>query len=324
MVTLSDSAFDLLKGVLQPPVSLPTRLQRLLPTSGTLHQLHAPAADINPGLVSVLGGLRGLAQVIFINNPISGVVLLGAFLVQSPSTALLALLGAAAAHGTASQLGLEQGLRREGIYGFNGVLVGCAIAHFAQLDRPLAGLVWAALVLLGGALSTLLLEGLRRGVHRRTGLPPLTLPFCLISWALLALGSLEPGAPLALAQPVALPEVGGVWQAVALGLPRSAGQVFLCSSLWSGLLVLLATALATLTYVARRLCLGTLRGALRPRATSALRTHRRCHRPPRTGPRPPESLDAPGCAAGVRRWRRSSRIGQCHREQRRCGTAGSA
>jgi len=245
MVTLSDSAFDLLKGVLQPPVSLPTRLQRLLPTSGTLHQLHAPAADINPGLVSVLGGLRGLAQVIFINNPISGLVLLGAFLVQSPSTALLALLGAAAAHGTASQLGLEQGLRREGIYGFNGVLVGCAIAHFAQLDRPLAGLVWAALVLLGGALSTLLLEGLRRGVHRRTGLPPLTLPFCLITWALLALGSLEPGAPLALAQPVALPEVGGVWQAVALGLPRSAGQVFLCSSLWSGLLVLLATALAS-------------------------------------------------------------------------------
>lgn len=103
MVTLPDSAFDLLKGVLQPPVSLPTRLQRLLPTSRTLHKKNARAADISPDLVSVLGGLRGLAQVIFINNPISALVLLGAFLVQSSSTALLALLGAAAAHGTASQ-----------------------------------------------------------------------------------------------------------------------------------------------------------------------------------------------------------------------------
>ena len=245
MVTRSDSAFDLLKGVLQPQGALPTRLQRLLPTSGTLHQLQAPAAEINPGLVAVLGGLRSLAQVIFINNPISGLVLLAAFWVQSPATALLALLGAAAAHGTASQLGLEPGLRQEGIYGFNGVLVGCAIAHFAQLDRPLAALVWAGLVLVGGALSTLLLEGLRRGVHRRNGLPPLTLPFCLVAWALLALGSQEPGAVLPLAQPLGGPEVGGVWQAVALGLPRSAGQVFLCSTPWSGLLVVLATALAS-------------------------------------------------------------------------------
>lgn len=240
-----DSAYDLLQGVLQPPASLPTRLQRLLPTSGTLHQLQAAATEISPALVSLLGGLRGLAQVIFINNPVSGLVLLVAFLIQSPATALLAVLGAVAAHGTARQLGLAAGLRREGIYGFNGVLVGCAIAQFAQLDRPLAGLLWAGLVLVGGALSTLLLEGLRRGVHRRSGLPPLTLPFCLITWALLALGSLAPGALLTLAEPGGLPEVAGAWQALALGLPRSAGQVFLCSNLWSGLLVLLATALAS-------------------------------------------------------------------------------
>ena len=68
----ADSAFELLKGVLQPPKALPTGLQRWLPTSGTLHQFQAP------------GGLRALAQVIFINNPISGLVLLLAFLVESP------------------------------------------------------------------------------------------------------------------------------------------------------------------------------------------------------------------------------------------------
>jgi urea transporter len=245
MDTVPDSAFDLLKGVLQPPVSLPTRLQRLLPTSGTLHGLHAPARGLHPGLPSVLGGLRSLAQVIFINNPVSGLVLLLAFLAQSPWTALLALLGTAAAHGAASRLGLEKALRQEGIYGFNGALVGCAVAAVAHLGTPLAALAWAALVLAGGALSTLLLEGLRRSLHRLLDLPPLTLPFCLITWALLAVGTFGTGSALALAEPMAPPPLSEAWLALALGLPRSIGQVFLCSNLWSGLLVLFSIALAS-------------------------------------------------------------------------------
>ena len=87
------SAFELLRDLLEPAVDLPSRLQQLLPTMGTLHQLHGPVARLNPGLVSLLAGLRGMAQVIFINNPLSGLVLLLAFLVQSPWFALLALLG---------------------------------------------------------------------------------------------------------------------------------------------------------------------------------------------------------------------------------------
>ncbi|MEX0588501.1 MAG: urea transporter [Cyanobium sp.] len=226
---VADSAFELLKGVLQPTVLLPSRLQRLLPTSYTQYDLH----------------LRALAQVIFINNPASGLVLLLAFLLQSPETALLALLGTAAAHATARTFGLERSLRREGIYGFNGALVGCAVANFGRLDTPLAGLAWSGIVLLGGGLSSLLMAGLGRSLNRRTGLPPLTLSFCLITWALLALGSMAPGSALSLAAPAAPAPLEGVWQALALGLPRSFGQVFLCSNLWSGLLVLLAVALAS-------------------------------------------------------------------------------
>ena len=174
------SAFELLRDLLQPAVDLPSRLQRLLPTVGTLHQLHGPVALLTPGLVSLLAGLRGLAQVIFINNPLSGLVLLLAFLVQSPWCALLALLGTAASHCTARLLGLAEALRSEGIYGFNGALVGCAVANLAQFDRPLSSLIWAVLVMLGGALTTLLLEGLGRGINRSLGLPPLTLPFILL------------------------------------------------------------------------------------------------------------------------------------------------
>ena len=239
------SAFELLRDLLEPDVDLPSRLQQLLPTMGTLHQLHGPVARLNPGLVSLLAGLRGLAQVIFINNPLSGLVLLLAFLVQSPWCALLALLGTAASHCTARLLGLPEGLRSEGIYGFNGALVGCAVANFAQFDRPLSSLIWAALVVLGGALTTLLLEGLGRGINRSLGLPPLTLPFIIVTWGLLGLASLAPGAALALAEPVPMPELASTSQALVHGLLRSAGQVFLCSNPWSGLLVLLATALAS-------------------------------------------------------------------------------
>ena len=212
------SAFELLRDLLEPAVDLPSRLQQLLPTMGTLHQLHGPVARINPGLVSLLAGLRGMAQVIFINNPLSGLVLLLAFLVQSPWFALLALLGTAASHCTARLLGLAEGLRSEGIYGFNGALVGCAVANFAQFDRPLSSLIWAALVVLGGALTTLLLEGLGRGINRSMGLPPLTLPFILVTWGLLALASLAPAAALVLAEPVSMPELASSSQALRDGL----------------------------------------------------------------------------------------------------------
>lgn len=243
---IPDSGYELLKGILRPPSSRPTRLQQLLPTSGTQHELQARLEARHPDLLWILGGLRGLAQVIFINNPISGLVLLVAFGVQSPSTALLALLGTAAAHATSALLGLQQNLRREGIHGFNGALVGCAVAAIADLEHhPLAGPAWGGLVVVAASLSTLALEGWRRSLHRTLDLPPLTLPFVVITWMLRAVGALGPGSVLTLAEPLASPGLDDTWQALALGLPHSIGQVFLCSNLWSAWLVLVAVALAS-------------------------------------------------------------------------------
>ena len=90
------SAFELLRDLLEPAVDLPSRLQQLLPTMGTLHQLHGPVARLNPSLVSLLAGLRGLAQVIFINNPLSGAVLLGEVLHWQDLVAVSLIVGAIA------------------------------------------------------------------------------------------------------------------------------------------------------------------------------------------------------------------------------------
>jgi len=239
MAAEDSSTFGLLKTLLQPPPARPSRLQRLLPCSGTMPALLEPKGAAQRRLVPWLAALRSLAQVIFINNPLSGAVLLLAFLVQSPWMAVLAVAGTAGAHLTSRALGLAPGLRNQGIHGFNGTLVGCGAAVFGRIESAGVALLWLLAVLLGGALTTVMVEGWRRRFHRRGDPPPLTLPFCLVTWLLLALPH---GLPLAQAT---LPPLIDPPLALLLGLPRSFGQVFLCSNLGSGWLVLLATALAS-------------------------------------------------------------------------------
>ena len=239
------TTFALLQGLLKAPSPQPTLLQRLLPSSGTLPQLNDPARRGHRLLLPCLTGLRSLAQVIFINNPLSGGVLILAFLLESPWMALLALVGTASANFTSSALRLSRSLQLAGIHGFNGGLVGCAAAVLGRSASPLSGGLWLLLVMLGSALTTVMVEAWGRRFHRRGDLPPLTLPFCLVTWALvllaaaLSIGPADP-APVLNADAVVGP-LGGL----LMGLPRSFGQVFLCSGLGSGLLVLLAVALAS-------------------------------------------------------------------------------
>jgi len=240
----SPSTYGLLQGLLEPPPMRPSRLQQLLPSSGTLPHLNQPGRQGYRLLLPWLTGLRSLAQVIFINNPLSGAVLLLAFLLESPWMALLAVVGTTGANLASRGFSLARGLRHQGIHGFNGTLVGCAAAALGGIGSTTSAALWIVLVLLGSAATTLFIEAWGRRFHRRGSLPPLTLPFCLATWALLAVaGGLLPMAP----DPAALPgtETLGTLQALALGLPRSFGQVFLCGKLSSGVLVLLATALAS-------------------------------------------------------------------------------
>lgn len=241
----SPSTFELLQGLLQPPPPRLSRLQRLLPSSGTLPELNDPARRGHRLLLPWLTGLRSVGQVIFINNPLSGALLLLAFLLESPWMALSAVVGTVGANLTSRSLRLARGLRHQGIHGFNGVLVGCAAAVLGRSAAPASDGLWLLMVLLGSAATTLMVEGWSRVFHRRGALPPLTLPFCLVSWGLLALAGALPLAPADPAPMLSSEAMAAPLQALLLGLPRSFGQVFLCSGLGSGALVLLATALAS-------------------------------------------------------------------------------
>jgi len=245
MTTEQPSSFELLQALLEAPAPRRSHLQRWLPSSGTLPQWNASAKGRRSWLLPWLSSLRSLAQVIFINNPLSGAVLLLAFLLESPWMVLLALVGTAGANLSSRCFHLASGLRQQGIHGFNGALVGCAAAVLGGASSPETALLWLLLVLLGSAATTLLLEAWSRVLGRIAALPPLTLPFCLVSWGVLALAGALPLIPADPAWLLSTPAAPEPLQALLLGVPRSFAQVFLCSGLGSGLLVLLATALAS-------------------------------------------------------------------------------
>ena len=216
-------------------------LQALLPAPPKLRQQHWLSEQRYP--TGRWGsGLRSFSQVIFINHPLSGALLLLAFLLQSPWMAFLAVVGMAAANTVSRLLNLGQILRHQGIHGFNGVLVGCAGAVLLESSSPADAALIAVAVALGGGVTTLLIELWRRRFHRRGDPPALTLPFCLVTWGLVRLLSSRIPDAIETLQPAVF--ISSV-QAIVLGLPHSFGQVFLCSDLASGWLVLLAVAVAS-------------------------------------------------------------------------------
>ena len=243
------SVYELLQALLPAPA--PDKRQSLLPER---HFQRGPWGS----------GLRSFSQVIFINHPLSGALLLLAFLLQSPWMALLAVIGVVAANSASRLLNLGQSLREQGIHGFNGALVGCAAAVLSDSSSLSDHGLIAALVTLGGGLTTVMLELWRRRFHRRGDPPALTLPFCLITWGLVALVS--PRMPDTIETVKAAASTGSV-QALMFGLPHSFGQVFLCSELASGWLVLLAVAVASPIAAALGTC-GALIGMITALAIS--------------------------------------------------------
>lgn len=77
--------------------------------------------------------LNGMSQVCFVTNSVSGAIFVLAVLIGMPRAAIiLSVLGCASATGVAACLGLDKQAQREGLLGYNGVLVGCSFAVYIQ------------------------------------------------------------------------------------------------------------------------------------------------------------------------------------------------
>lgn len=146
----------------------------LLALGAPLELTPAPvaAATLQPGWIDTpLAIVRGIGQVIFLDQPVAGALVLGALLLAGWRVALWALLGSA----TALILALLQGMPTQavlgGLFSLNGALIALALGK--DLRRP-----WCALagILLGVALQP---------AFATLGLPAMTAPFILACWLVL-------------------------------------------------------------------------------------------------------------------------------------------
>lgn len=208
-----------------------------------------------PALRFVDVNLRGVGQVMFQDNPMSGLLFLaavawGSFAGGVPAVFGASVLGVIVATLTAMWLRVDTSALHAGLMGYNGVLVGAALATFIA---PSAWL-WVY-VALGAAISVVTTLATANAL-KPYGVAALTAPFVLVTWILLlathSLGNLAGTAlpDAALATPiesVAATRVG-VGEFVQ-GVARSISQVFLKGSAVAALLLLAGLAVNSLAAV---------------------------------------------------------------------------
>lgn len=166
----------------------------------------------------------GTGQVIFLNSRESGGILLGSLLIGDPYLAVLAGVGTLASSTTASLMGIDEETRKNGLWSYNGCLVGCATAVFVAPDSALMGLLTTSL---GAAGSTALAASLSASLK----MPQWTWSFNFVTLSLLLRSQ-----PLAVATNDTPVEGPSLLMAPLNGL----SQIFVVESALSGLGVVAA------------------------------------------------------------------------------------
>ncbi|WP_271411631.1 urea transporter [Pseudomonas sp. Q1-7] len=131
------------------------------------------ATAFEPGWIDTpLAVLRGIGQVIFLDQPLSGALVLGALFLAGWRVGLWALLGSVVALLFAIALGMPLQASLGGLFSLNGALIALALGK--DFRRP-----WCALA--GILLGVVLQPG-----FAVLGLPAMTAPFILACWLVLA------------------------------------------------------------------------------------------------------------------------------------------
>lgn len=224
------------------------------------------AAAKNPALHFIDVLLRGVGQVMFQNNPLTGLLFLagifwGAYSANMPAVAWGGLLGLLMGTLTAYAINAPKEDINIGLHGYNGVLVGVALPTFFAPTPTL----WAYIVA-GGIFSTILMLAIAR-VFKTWKVAAMTAPFVITTWFLMFAAynfanikiSGLPHASISV-QPtdiyaVTIPEF---WKAAFAGV----SQVFLINNVVTGVLFLVGLACnfvwaAIFAFLASMLAVGT-------------------------------------------------------------------
>jgi urea transporter len=175
----------------------------------------------------IRSALRGVGQVFFQENALTGLCFLIGIALESPRMAIAGAVGAAIGTATAYALKYDEAERSAGLFGFNSALVGIAVPFFFRLS-----VLSTIFLIVGCAVAAPLTWAMRRYIR----FPTYTSPFIVTTWCLYFLGQavglspVEPGSPL-----------GGVSFAAAVA--HGVSQVMFQASVWTGILFLAGIAL---------------------------------------------------------------------------------
>jgi urea transporter len=170
----------------------------------------------------------GFAQVMLQPSHLVGLAFIAGTLWNSWIIAAFGMIGCIAGIATAFALRYPDEERREGLYGFNGTLVGLGCSYFFQPSWPLL-----ALVAVGGGVSSVLMHAMLR--H---DLKPFTFPFVVNTWMIFAILAITDWAvPVTAALPTTERFL------VLEALSRGAGQVLFQEAVLTGLLFVAAIAI---------------------------------------------------------------------------------
>lgn len=172
--------------------------------------------------------LRGVAQVLLVNNAHAGALFLAGIACNAPRHAAAAALGATAGTLAAMLLRADPAAIRQGLHGFNGVLAALALLGL----MPQGPLLWPGLALVAG-LTTPASMALGGWLARRA-MPALTAPFILLVWAsVLLAGGTSPAPPAAPVMAAARPGMSLPLEGLLNGL----AQTFFQQNALTGLMV---------------------------------------------------------------------------------------
>ncbi len=182
--------------------------------------------------------LRGIGQVFFQENALTGALMVLGMALSSPLMAIGAVVGSAIGSAVAWGLKFDESELRGGIFGFNSTIVGIASFFFFQ-----PGIVVIALMIAGCVLASLLTRGLRLYAP----FPTYTTPFIVTTWLIYFLGK----AMGAVANPGGDPLVPNIATGFHVeSAVHGVGQVLFQASLWTGLLFLIGIAVSNRTHAA--------------------------------------------------------------------------
>ncbi|XP_032424880.1 urea transporter 1-like [Xiphophorus hellerii] len=200
-------------------------------------------------IIQLLDGiLRGTAQVMFVSNPVSGLLILTGLFLQNPWWALNSLLGTFVSTVSAILLRQNREAIFAGLHGYNGTLVGMLMAAFSSKGN------WYWWLLFPNVFMSMLcpvISSALSSIMSKWDLPIFTLPFNILTCLhIAATGTTHPYFPEVKIQPkvhlhhsdslanLSIPQL-------FLSVPVGVGQVFGCDSPWTSCLVLLALLLCS-------------------------------------------------------------------------------